>query len=170
MRLAFAVAANLDPEILIVDEVLAVGDAQFQQKCLGKMQEVARHSGRTILFVSHNMNAVLQLCERAILLHQGQVLMDGPAAEVMKSYVAEPETGSVVDLVNHPNRDPSYPATLQSIAFFDSEGQSRGRFSSPARPWSQSVDSSLAGGFRIHSSPAESITGEANGSSPWRPI
>ena len=84
VRLAFAVAANLDPEILIVDEVLAVGDAQFQQKCLGKMQDVARHTGRTILFVSHNMNAVLQLCERAILLHQGQVLMDGPAAEVMK--------------------------------------------------------------------------------------
>ena len=98
VRLAFAVAANLDPEILIVDEVLAVGDAQFQKKCLGKMQDVARHSGRTILFVSHNMNAVLQLCERAILLHQGQVLMDGPAAEVMKSYVAEPETGSIVDL------------------------------------------------------------------------
>ena len=122
VRLAFAVAANLDPEILIVDEVLAVGDAQFQQKCLGKMQDVARHSGRTILFVSHNMNAILQLCERAILLHQGQVVMDGPAAEVMKSYVAEPEMGSVVDLVNHPNRDPSYPATLQSIAFFDSEG------------------------------------------------
>ena len=123
VRLAFAVAANLDPEILIVNEVLAVGDAQFQQKCLGKMQDVARHSGRTILFVSHNMNAVLQLCERAMLLHQGQVLMDGPAAEVMKSYVAEPETGSTVDLVNHPNRDPSYPATLQSIAFFDSEGR-----------------------------------------------
>src|SRR5208337_1080738 len=66
VRLAFAVAANLDPEILIVDEVLAVGDAQFQRKCLGKMQDVARHSGRTILFVSHNMNAILQLCERAI--------------------------------------------------------------------------------------------------------
>ncbi len=122
VRLAFAVAANLEPEILIVDEVLAVGDAEFQQKCLGKMQDVARHSGRTILFVSHNMNAVLQLCERAILLHQGQVVMDGLPDEVMKSYVAEPEKGSVVDLANHPNRDPSHPATLQSIALFDSEG------------------------------------------------
>jgi len=119
VRLAFAVAANLDPEILIVDEVLAVGDAQFQQKCLGKMQDVARHSGRTILFVSHNMNAILQLCERAILLHQGQVVMDGLPDEVMKSYVAEPETGSTVDLRNHPNRDPSYSPVLQSITLCD---------------------------------------------------
>ena len=119
VRLAFAVAANLDPEILIVDEVLAVGDAQFQQKCLGKMQDVARHSGRTMLFVSHNMNAILQLCERAILLHQGQVVMDGLPDEVMKSYVAEPETGSIVDLRNHPNRDPSYSPTLQSITLCD---------------------------------------------------
>ena len=119
VRLAFAVAANLDPEILIVDEVLAVGDAQFQQKCLGKMQDVARHSGRTILFVSHNMNAILQLCDRAILLHQGQVAMDGQPDEVMKDYVAEPETGSVVDLRNHPNRDPSYSPTFQSISLCD---------------------------------------------------
>ena len=122
VRLAFAVAANLDPEILIVDEVLAVGDAQFQQKCLGKMQDVARHTGRTILFVSHNMNAILQLCERAILLHQGQVVMDGLPDEVMKSYVAEPETGSTVDLRNHPNRDPSYSPTLQSITLCDNAG------------------------------------------------
>jgi lipopolysaccharide transport system ATP-binding protein len=119
VRLAFAVAANLDPEILIVDEVLAVGDAQFQQKCLGKMQDVSRQTGRTILFVSHNTNAILQLCERAILLHQGQVLKDGPAAEVMKSYVAEPETGSIIDLRNHPNRDPSLTPVLQSITLCD---------------------------------------------------
>ncbi len=75
MRLAFAVAAHLEPEILIVDEVLAVGDAQFQQKCLGKMQEVGR-SGRTVLFVSHNMNAVERLCQRALLLEQGRLLRD----------------------------------------------------------------------------------------------
>ncbi len=119
VRLAFAVAANLDPEILIVDEVLAVGDAQFQQKCLGKMQEVSRQTGRTILFVSHNMNAILQLCERAILLHQGQVVMDGLPDEVMKSYAAEPETGSIVDLRNHPNRDPSHSPTFQSLTLCD---------------------------------------------------
>jgi lipopolysaccharide transport system ATP-binding protein len=72
MRLAFAVAAHLDPEILIVDEVLAVGDVQFQKKCLGKMSEVA-HGGRTVLFVSHNMNAIEQLCGSAILLEQGKL-------------------------------------------------------------------------------------------------
>ncbi|MEK7443119.1 MAG: polysaccharide ABC transporter ATP-binding protein [Chloroflexota bacterium] len=73
MRLAFAVAAHLDPEILIVDEVLAVGDVQFQKKCLGKMSEVA-HGGRTVLFVSHNMNAIEQLCGSAILLEQGTLV------------------------------------------------------------------------------------------------
>jgi len=73
MRLAFAVAAHLDPEILIVDEVLAVGDVQFQKKCLGKMSEVA-HGGRTVLFVSHNMNAIEQLCGSAILLEQGKLV------------------------------------------------------------------------------------------------
>jgi len=129
VRLAFAVAANLDPEILIVDEVLAVGDAQFQQKCLGKMQDVSRQSGRTILFVSHNMNAVLQLCRRAILLQQGQVVMDGPPDEVMKLYVAEPETGSTVDLRNHPNRDPSYAPVLQSISLCDISGNPTAVFS-----------------------------------------
>ncbi len=119
VRLAFAVAANLEPEILIVDEVLAVGDAQFQQKCLGKMQDVSRQSGRTILFVSHNANAILQLCNRAILLQQGKVVMDGPPDEVMKSYVAEPDTGSTVDLRDHPNRDPSLTPTFQQLVLCD---------------------------------------------------
>ncbi len=122
VRLAFAVAANLDPEILIVDEVLAVGDAQFQQKCLGKMQDVSRQSGRTILFVSHNANAILQLCERAILLKNGEVVMDGPPAKVMKSYASEPETGSTVELRDHPNRDPANPPSFQSLSLCDSAG------------------------------------------------
>jgi lipopolysaccharide transport system ATP-binding protein len=74
VRLAFAVAAHMEPEILIVDEVLAVGDAQFQKKCLGKMQEVSKGQGRTVLFVSHNMNAVESLCQRIVHLRQGQVL------------------------------------------------------------------------------------------------
>ena len=72
VRLAFAVAAHLEPEILIVDEVLAVGDAAFQKKCLGKMQDVAAGEGRTVLFVSHNMGALTQLCERGILLGEGR--------------------------------------------------------------------------------------------------
>jgi lipopolysaccharide transport system ATP-binding protein len=87
VRLAFAVAAHLDPEILIVDEVLAVGDASFQQKCLGKMDDVTR-GGRTILFVTHNLNMITHLCERAILLHEGRATMAGPAVEVVNAYNA----------------------------------------------------------------------------------
>lgn len=86
MRLAFAVAAHLEPEILLVDEVLAVGDAAFQRKCLGKMGEVAQQ-GRTILFVSHNMGAIKRLCQRAIFLHAGRVQDDGDAVQVVKSYL-----------------------------------------------------------------------------------
>lgn len=86
MRLAFSVAAHLDPDILIVDEVLAVGDAQFQKKCLGKLDEVGR-AGRTVIFVSHNLAAVQQICTRAILLDSGRVLEDGPTRAVLDSYL-----------------------------------------------------------------------------------
>ena len=86
VRLAFAVAAHLEPEILIVDEVLAVGDAQFQKKCLGKMNDVATRQGRTVLFVSHNMTAMRSLCTRGVFLHQGSVLSDGPMAETSTAY------------------------------------------------------------------------------------
>jgi lipopolysaccharide transport system ATP-binding protein len=85
VRLAFAVAAHLDPEILIVDEVLAVGDAGFQRKCLGKMSSFAQ-SGRTVLFVSHNMEAVRNLCQRVVWLKDGRVERDGPAEEVVEQY------------------------------------------------------------------------------------
>jgi lipopolysaccharide transport system ATP-binding protein len=89
-RLAFAVAAHLEPEILIVDEVLAVGDAQFQRKCLAKMGDVAR-GGRTVLFVSHNMAAVEQLCSRAILLAQGHITAAGDVERVVSAYAANAE-------------------------------------------------------------------------------
>lgn len=85
VRLAFSVAAHLDPEVLIIDEVLAVGDRDFQDKCLGRMQDVAR-SGRTVLFVSHNLNAVRALCTRAILLEGGHLTMDGDVPAVLKHY------------------------------------------------------------------------------------
>jgi len=85
LRLAFAVAAHLDPEILLVDEVLAVGDAAFQQKCLGKMGAVARE-GRTVLFVSHNMGAITRLCERSICLDEGQIIIDGKSNQVVDHY------------------------------------------------------------------------------------
>jgi len=86
VRLAFAVAAHLEPEILLVDEVLAVGDIPFQKKCLGKMREVAQ-GGRTILFVSHNMDAIKKLCTRTVLLHEGKVVMDGSPEEVIGKYL-----------------------------------------------------------------------------------
>jgi len=87
VRLAFAVAAHLEPEILVIDEVLAVGDAAFQKKCLGKIGEVSRDAGRTVLFVSHNMGVVANLCSRAILLKDGRVVRDGPANQVVSAYI-----------------------------------------------------------------------------------
>jgi lipopolysaccharide transport system ATP-binding protein len=88
VRLAFAVAAHLEPEILVVDEVLAVGDAQFQKKCLGKMEDVSAKEGRTVLFVSHNMGAISQLCNRGILLDKGYVLSEGDVRSVIDKYMA----------------------------------------------------------------------------------
>jgi ABC-type polysaccharide/polyol phosphate transport system ATPase subunit len=87
LRLAFAVAAHLEPDVLIVDEVLAVGDAAFQRKCLGKMEEVAGRSGRTVLFVSHNLNAVQRLCTRCVFLRQGRLAAEGPPREVIHEYL-----------------------------------------------------------------------------------
>ncbi len=92
VRLAFAVAAHLDPEILIVDEVLAVGDAEFQKKCLGKMKDVSSQ-GRTVLFVSHNMSAVRNLCDKAILLNKGCVHKQGAVDVVMDEYLNSKEAG-----------------------------------------------------------------------------
>lgn len=86
IRLAFAVAAHLDPEILFVDEVLSVGDASFQRKCVGKMSDFARH-GRTIVFVSHNMNALRKLCSRALWIDKGHVISDGPSTQVVTQYL-----------------------------------------------------------------------------------
>jgi lipopolysaccharide transport system ATP-binding protein len=86
VRLAFAVAAHLDPEILLVDEVLAVGDARFQRKCLNKMQDVGQE-GRTVLFVSHNMASITRLCSRTILLDEGRIIQDGPSHKVVTAYL-----------------------------------------------------------------------------------
>lgn len=88
LRLAFAVAVQLEPDILIVDEILAVGDAEFQRRCLGKMDELGR-SGRTLLFVSHNMGAVSSLCSRAVLLSKGECVADGPVDLVLEEYLAQ---------------------------------------------------------------------------------
>lgn len=96
VRLAFAVAAHLEPEILIIDEVLAVGDAEFQKKCIGKMQDVAGQ-GRTILFVSHNMSAVQSLCTKAITLRKGELIGNGPVKEQIELYYASMENKNRVE-------------------------------------------------------------------------
>jgi lipopolysaccharide transport system ATP-binding protein len=100
MRLAFAVAAHLEPEILVVDEVLAVGDAAFQKKCLGKMGEVAR-SGRTVLFVSHNIGAIKTLCSRCLLLDNGQVLIDDTPSSAIERYLSVDRVEKAQFLLTH---------------------------------------------------------------------
>ena len=89
VRLAFAVAAHLDPEILVVDEVLAVGDAEFQKKCLGKMGDVSKKEGRTVLFVSHNMGAVLKLCSRSIVIEKGEICFAGKTNKAVELYTSK---------------------------------------------------------------------------------
>jgi lipopolysaccharide transport system ATP-binding protein len=88
VRLAFAVAAHLEPDVLIVDEVLAVGDAEFQKKCLGKMDEVSRREGRTVLFVSHNLAAIAEMTDRALLLEAGSVAIEGSVTDVLSTYLS----------------------------------------------------------------------------------
>jgi lipopolysaccharide transport system ATP-binding protein len=87
MRLAFSVIAFLEPEILVIDEVLAVGDLEFQQKCIGRINDVSKNDGRTVLFVSHNMDAIRQLCNKSILLNNGRLVQSGVTTDVLKSYV-----------------------------------------------------------------------------------
>jgi lipopolysaccharide transport system ATP-binding protein len=129
MRLAFAVAAHLEPEVLLVDEVLAVGDVGFQKKCLGKMRDVGRQ-GRTVLLVSHNMGAVLNLCERVILITNGQVQYEGQTYEGVNSYhqLGYAMCEGEVDLSFHPARRPEALPLLKTIRLLDGSGAPKGRF------------------------------------------
>jgi lipopolysaccharide transport system ATP-binding protein len=124
MKLAFAVASHLEPEILLVDEVLAVGDAQFQKKCLGKMGEVSRH-GRTVLFVSHNMTAVKSLCTRAVLIAGGTVAADGDVNHVVHRYLdggtGMGQTGVIPDDAPR-HRDAPGEAAFRSVRLTDPAG------------------------------------------------
>jgi lipopolysaccharide transport system ATP-binding protein len=104
VRLAFAVAAHLEPEILLVDEVLAVGDASFQRKSLAKMNEVAKQ-GRTVVFVSHNLAIIQALCERVVLLEHGQVMADGPVRSTIDSYLRQLESAASDDLLQRTDRE-----------------------------------------------------------------
>ncbi|MBA2733530.1 MAG: ABC transporter ATP-binding protein [Acidobacteria bacterium] len=122
-RLAFAVAAHLEPEIMVVDEVLSVGDAAFQEKCLGKMGEVA-HAGRTVLFVSHNMAAVTSLCDRAIWIDQGQIKADGESAEIVQRYLqtafaSSLAQGGVTSLANRMDRKGDGTLKLTHVRLLD---------------------------------------------------
>ena len=120
VRLAFAIAAHLEPQILIVDEVLAVGDAQFQKKCMGKMNEVSTE-GRTILFVSHNMTAVTSLCNKAILLEGGKIIDSGDAREVVTTYLANDNPEKMQQIWKDPRTAPGNDfVRLLSAKIYDS--------------------------------------------------
>jgi len=115
VRLAFAVAAHLEPEILIVDEVLAVGDAAFQKRCMGKMGEVAKNEGRTVLFVSHQMAAVENLCHSGILLQNGRVVQKGPAGEVIRRYLGDLSKLAEISLMDRQDRKGSGEIRFSSV-------------------------------------------------------
>ena len=122
MRLAFAVAAHLEPEILLVDEVLAVGDLGFQKKCLGKMDDVAKE-GRTVLFISHNMRAVSNLCPRTVLLADGGITIDGQTGNVIAAYLdrAAEHLHSLSSDLEVPE-DRSKPAQITRVRILDRSG------------------------------------------------
>lgn len=122
VRLAFAVAAHLEPEILIVDEVLAVGDAAFQKKCLGKMDSFAQ-SGRTVIFVSHNMEAVRSLCQRTVWLKDGHLHRDGETEEIIEAYF-----NSISDALSFSFTNPDYGLTIQKVVLKNSGGEDTGQF------------------------------------------
>lgn len=124
VRLGFAVAAHLEPEVLLIDEVLSVGDVAFQRKSLGKIDEVTR-SGRTVLFVSHNMSSVEALCHRVIWLDGGRIKADGNPREVVRRYSIEPagEVRASVDLSDHPGRISGYDPIMRCIRLLNSENR-----------------------------------------------
>ncbi len=131
VRLAFAVAAHLEPEILIVDEVLAVGDAEFQKKCLGKMEEVSANEGRTVLFVSHNMDAIEVLCNNVIWLKQGLINKSGNASEVISEYLKINTSVSTYQVDWLDEEAPgSEVVKLKSCSIVDSERVAKRMFSS----------------------------------------
>lgn len=122
VRLGFAVAAHLDPEILVVDEVLAVGDAEFQKKAIGKMQDVSKGEGRTVLFVSHNMASIKQLCKHSVLLEKGTVKLIGNTEEVVCYYMHDSQMIQKENILERTNRSGNHKALLESIMFADRNG------------------------------------------------
>lgn len=124
VKLAFSVAAHLDSEIMIMDEVLAVGDMAFQKKCLEKMSDVSKSEGRTILYVSHNMNTIRQLCDRCIVLDHGRIIFDGNVEEAIDVYMGASGTSERYIILSDLERDPEFtphPVTMVSIECLDTE-------------------------------------------------
>lgn len=121
VRLAFAVAAYLEPEILIVDEVLAVGDSEFQKKCLGRMRDVATE-GRTVVFVSHNMAAVQQLCKRGLMLHQGRLIFCGTIDDTIRNYFGQVKTLTLTELGKREDRTGSQWLKFTKVGIYESGG------------------------------------------------
>jgi len=137
VRLAFSVAAHLEPEILIVDEVLAVGDAAFQEKCIGKMNAVAKSDGRTVLFVSHNMSVVQHLCSRAALIRAGRITASGGTASIVATYLSDVRQESRVSLVDWADRNTTGEARITKLEVGDDAAGNRITFGQDFR-------------FRIH--------------------
>ena len=129
VRLAFAVAAHLEPEILIVDEVLAVGDVLFQEKCLGKMKEGSRAGGRTVLFVSHNMGAIQSLCRRAVVLEHGRKTFEGETEPAVRYYLAQAHPDPLVQDLSKCHRTGTGEARILSVRLVDDAGIPRVNYS-----------------------------------------
>lgn len=127
VRLAFSVAAHLEPEILIVDEVLAVGDAEFQKKCVGKMRDVSKGDGRTILFVSHNMAAIKQICNKGILLKDGTLIKNDNMIEVLETYQQLNEK-NLAPKNDYSDRDGTGICRITNVRLFTSQGSERSVF------------------------------------------
>ncbi len=123
MRLAFSVAAHLESDIMLVDEVLAVGDIEFQKKSMNKMEEVTRNSGKTIIFVSHNLGAIQNLCHRSILLKEGQIDDIGKTSKVVAKYIGETTKLMKIDLSKRKDRDGNGKIRITNVDFFDSKGK-----------------------------------------------
>ena len=129
VRLGFAVAAFLDPEILVVDEVLAVGDAEFQKKAIGKMKDVSQGEGRTVLFVSHNMGSIRQLCKHGVLLENGQMKLIGEINHVVDEYMKSAHDTDFEAFYNRPTIDPKKPFQMLHAEFQNEKGEMRQIFS-----------------------------------------
>jgi ABC-2 type transport system ATP-binding protein/lipopolysaccharide transport system ATP-binding protein len=137
LRLAFAVAAHLQADIMVVDEVLAVGDAEFQRKCLGKMADIER-AGRTVVFVSHNLDAISRLCPRSVWLEQGRVALSGPTQQVLDAYLASGQPA--VARRTFAEGEADQPVWLRAVTLLDSTGEPAPEVLDRTRPFSVEVE------------------------------